>query len=112
VRILACVEHVERATVAPLHGVLEGGLEAAADVDDEVGAPNRLDVARGELHVVRLDARWREVHHLVDQAARDLLGCPRERVKGRHDGSLRCRALAGAADGQKRDYDENDRAHR
>ena len=35
-------------------GVLDRRLEAAAEVDDEVGVPDRLDVAGRELDVVRL----------------------------------------------------------
>ena len=62
--------------------VLERGLEPAADVDDELGVANRLDVARRELDVVGLGAGRREVDDLV-RAARDLLRRPGERIEGR-----------------------------
>ncbi len=81
VRILSWPEKVERAAVSRLDRILERGLEAAADVDDEFGVADRLDVARRQLDVVGLDTGRREVDDLV-RAARDLLGRPGEWIEG------------------------------
>ena len=93
VRILSGPEKVERAAVSRLDRILERGLEAAADVDDEFGVANRLDVARRQLDVVGLDTGRREVDDLV-RATRDLLRRPREWVeRGDVDPRLERRVL-------------------
>src|SRR5262249_53099035 len=72
-----------------LRGLLDRGLEPTAQVENEVGVTNLLDVLRGELHVVRLGARRRQIGDVNSWTA-DLRRHPRERVEGGHD-----RLLAG-----------------
>ena len=58
---LVGAEEVEGAAVPSLDGVLEGRLEAAADVDHEARIAHGLDVGRRELDVVRLGAGRSEI---------------------------------------------------
>jgi hypothetical protein len=53
--------------------VLEGGLEAVAEVEHELCVGDRTDVTAGELEVVRLDTRRGQVAD-VDPVPTDLLG--------------------------------------
>ena len=66
-RVLAHAQQIQRPALAQVDRVFERGLEAAADVDDELGVADRLDVARRELDVVRLDTRRREIDDVVDR---------------------------------------------
>ena len=97
------VEEVERPAVRAVDGSLERRLEAAAEVEDEVGGADALDVARRELDVVRLGAGRREVRDGHPVAA-DLLGRVRERIEAGDD--RRCgrrRRRRAAAAGSERD---------
>ena len=71
--------------------VLEGRLEALAEVEDEVGIRDRAHVAAGELEVVRLDAGRSQVAH-VDSRAADLLSGESQRIEGRDHGAAALRA--------------------
>ena len=77
------VEQVDRAA-RPLSRLLDRRLEAPAEVEDEVGVRDPLHVARGELEIVRLDARRSQVHDGHARTA-DLLRGERERIEGRDD---------------------------
>ena len=81
---LEALQHVDRRAVASARRLLEGGLEPAARVEDEVGRANPLDVARRELDVVGLGAGRCQIHDL-DAVASDLLGGEGERVEAGHD---------------------------
>ena len=78
--------------------VLEGGLEALAEVEDEVGVGDRRHVATGELEVVRLDAGRGQVPH-VDTGVGDLLSGKRQWIEGGDDRAI-ARARVAAAAGQ------------
>ena len=94
-------EQVDRPTGAACDGFLQGGLESAAEIEDEIGTVHALDVSRSELDVVRLRTWRREVVDL-DILAADLLRCPRERVEGRDDVRLVGRAsIRATASGQR-----------
>ena len=67
-RIARRLEEIERRPVASRDRILDRRLEASAQVDDELGVADRLDVARRELDVVWLGARRREVHDLATSA--------------------------------------------
>ena len=64
--------------------VLDGGLESAGEIHDDVGIADLLHVARRELDVVRLDTGRSQVRHR-DVFAADLLDREGERIEGRHD---------------------------
>jgi hypothetical protein len=78
------LEEIDRVGLRALERVLQCGLEARADVEDDVSGADAFDVPRGQLDVVRLGSRRREVHHVYLRAA-DLLGCVGERIEGSHD---------------------------
>jgi hypothetical protein len=63
------VEDVERRAVSIGHGVLHGGLEPVARVDDETRVVEMRDVAWAQLEVVGLLAGAREVDHVGAGAA-------------------------------------------
>ena len=77
-------KHVERRTVAPRHRILESGLEASTDVDDQVGVRDLPNVTRGELEIVGLGARGREVDDARARAS-DLLGDPGKGIEAGDD---------------------------
>ena len=72
------------------------GLEPAAEIEDDVGLLHGLHVVDGQLVVVRLDARRREVRDR--RVTADLLGGEGERIEGRDDaassGAVRLRTAA------------------
>ena len=99
-------EKVDRASSALLHGCLESGHEAVAEVEDERGGIDVPHIARRQLEVVRLGARGREVAD-VDSRSGDLLDGEGDRVEGGHDGLLgRTRARGAATDEQRCRYHE------
>ena len=94
---LEALEQVDRRVVA-LGGVFERGLEALAQVEDEVGVADALDVAHRELDIVRLGSRRGEVRDL-DAIAADLGGGECQRIEAGDDvratvGRTRCVAAA------------------
>ncbi len=100
-------EQVDRAIPAR-DRVLERRLELASQVEDDVGVDHALDVARGELEVVRLRTGWREVRHLC--VGRDPLGQEGERVEGGNHSRCRCRLVVPSTPSCRDDQnqDEND----
>ena len=83
--------------VPTLHRLLERGHEALAEVQNGVRVLNELDVARGELEVVRLCAGGRQV--LDVGVGRDLLRRIGDGIEGRDDVRacvVRARAAAAA----------------
>ena len=99
---------VERPVLSAFDGALERRLEAAG-VEDEVGVPQALDVARGRLEVVWLDTGGRQVRH-THLGTADLLGGVRERVEAGDDVRAPVVGLARAPHGKQAggDEDEND----
>ena len=91
IRILAELDpaqQVDRLAVGSLDGVLDGRLEARAEVEDKSGRPHRLDVPDRELDVVRLGAGRGQVRDLRSWRC-DLLRRERKRVEAGDDvGSL------------------------
>ena len=65
VRILALVDQIERPALTRVDRILERGLKATADVDDQFGLADRLDVAGRKLDVVGLDSRPSQVDDLA-----------------------------------------------
>ena len=103
-------EDVERSPVTALDGVLDGGLEAAARVDDELRVAQPLDVAGTQLEVVRLGAGRRQVDHLAS-GRRHLPHRVRQRVEGGDQGGVGVARPTAAGRGQRRGAghtDEND----
>jgi Fur family ferric uptake transcriptional regulator len=111
-RICVAIEDVERRAVTLLECVLERGLEAVAEVDDEFRVSNGLDISWRELEVVRLRARWSEVDDAVDRISRNLLRRPGERIERRDNSSLGARIVAaGTPGGDEDQQNEEERAH-
>ena len=77
-------KEIELLAVRTVHGPLEAGLKAGAEIEHDVGLADPLHVSRRELDVVRLGAGRGEVPdgHLV---AADLLGRVGEGIEGRGD---------------------------
>ena len=78
------LEEIELLAVRTVHGSLEAGLEAGAEIEHDVGRADPLHVSRRELDVVRLGAGRGEVPD-GDLVAADLLGRVREGIEGRRD---------------------------
>ena len=102
-RILAVAEQSPATWPRAVDRVLERGLEAATDVDDELGVANRLDVARRELDVVRLDTGRREVDDVVDCVGCDAARRPREWIERGDDARASVPLLVAAAAGDQQD---------
>ena len=92
------VEEIDAVCRRGVDRVLEGRLEALAEVEDEVGVGDRGHIAPGELEVVRLDAGRGQVAH-VDPGAADLLSGERQWIEGGDDRAI-ARARVAAAAGQ------------
>jgi hypothetical protein len=75
--------------------LLEGRLETGAEVEDEVGRADALDVAHRKLRIVGFGTRWGEIDDL-DLVATDLLGRVGERVEAGNDHGSRVGAFLGA----------------
>ncbi len=111
------LEHLERSRVAIARDLLHRRLEALAHHHDEAGVLQGVDLVGGELEVVGLDPRRREVLD-VDVPAADRLRHEGERVEGSHDVSAargEGRARCGG-DGEHRqdhgcDGPDRDRLH-
>ncbi len=84
-------KEVHRAVLAG-HGVLEPRLEAAPEVEHDVRGVDALDVARGELDVVRLGTGGGDVRDVGPGI--DPLREERERVEGGDDLRPRSRAAS------------------
>ena len=109
-RVSLAAEHVDRGTVSLGDGILDRGLEPARRVDHEARIPDRLDVARRELDIVRLGPGWREVHDL-GSVGHDLLGRPGQRIEGRDDGVGVIVAARTSAAGNRDERDKEEDTH-
>src|SRR5204863_9957097 len=88
-------------------------LESVAEVEDNVRVDDLADRAGRELEVVRFDAGWGEVLHVVGGAA-DSFGRERDGIEGGHHGlaAVRrgCRTTAGE-ECESEDNENNSRNH-
>jgi hypothetical protein len=87
--------------------VLELGLEAVAEEEDEIRLPDRRDILRRDLEVVRLRPGRSEVLDVYG-AVPDLFGGLRERIEARYHGLLR-RRRRGATSAARRADEEHRR---
>ena len=82
------LEQVQRLALGLVGEVLDGGLEAIAEVQKEIGAPGLVDLARRQFEVMGLGAGRREGQDLRPVAAyrpgyfgqREEAGCDRDAV--------------------------------
>jgi hypothetical protein len=85
-------QYIDCVALRPCDRILERGLEATAEIENDVGGPNPLGRARSQLEIVRLDARRCEVLD-VDGRAADPLGGERQWVERRDYACLAVRRL-------------------
>ena len=102
------LQHVDRLAAGVAHRVGDRGLEVVGQIEDELGALDLADLFRGQLDVVGLRTRRRQVVHVHGRAA-DLLGRPCDRIEGGDDRTAARRgARTAARHGGRKAHCEND----